>query len=137
MPQFDIASFYPQILYFIGITIGIYILLTKNTLPKLSQNLKINKKIIQIFENFSIKGLKDINLLSHIYKPKEIIKHLIYKESLSIIFLKKEIKTIIIAYISSKNRLNKTGEINEKIKMGKLSAAYLKIMGDTYTKNEI
>jgi hypothetical protein len=103
MPQFDIAAFYPQILYFAGITIGIYLIVTKSTLPKISQNLKINKKIIQIFENFAIKGLKDINLLSHIYKPKEILKHLVYKESLSIIFLKKEIKTIIIAYIASIN----------------------------------
>jgi hypothetical protein len=131
MPQFDIASFYPQIIYFAGITIGIYLIVTKSTLPKISQNLKINKKIIQIFENFAIKGLKDINLLSHIYKPKEIIKHLVYKESLSIIFLKKEIKTIILAYIASINWLNKTYEKNKKIKMLKINRIYLKMVSET------
>jgi hypothetical protein len=131
MPQFDIASFYPQIIYFAGITIGIYLIVTKSTLPKISQNLKINKKIIQIFENFAIKGLKDINLLSHIYKPKEILKHLVYKESLSIIFLKKEIKTIIIAYIASINWLNKTYEKNKKIKMAKINRIYLKMVSET------
>lgn len=137
MPQFDIAAFYPQIIYFAGITIGLYILLTKNTLPKLSQNLKINKKLIQIFESLAIKGSKDINLLSHIYKPEEIIKHLIYKESLSIIFLKKEIRTIIIAYIVSRNWLDTITEKNKKIKMEKLNRIYLRIINETYTRSDI
>lgn len=129
MPQFDIASFYPQIIYLAGISIGIYLIVTKNTLPKISQNLKINKKIIQMLE--SGKGMKDMNILSNIYNPKEMIKQAIYKESLSIIYLKKEIKTIVTAYIASIKWLNKTNEINKKIKMEKINKIYMKMINET------
>lgn len=130
MPQFDIAAFYPQIIYFAGITIGLYVLITKNTLPKLSQNLKINKKLVYVFE--SLAGVsRDINLLSHIYKPEEILKHLIYKESLSIIFLKKKIVCILSAYIVSRNWAYHATESNRKIKMEKLNRTYLRIIGDS------
>jgi hypothetical protein len=81
MPQFDIASFYPQITFFAGIFLILYIFVTKNTLPKISQNLKLNRRIIELYNNFSLKGLKDINLLSHIYKPYSILTYSIYKES--------------------------------------------------------
>jgi hypothetical protein len=95
MPQFDIASFFPQITFFASIFLLFYVFLTKNTLPKIGQNLKLNKKINDFLNIFSLKGLKDINLLSYIYKPKAVLLHRIYRETLCIITLQKYSETII------------------------------------------
>lgn len=134
MPQFDIASFFPQITFFASLFLIFYVFLTKNTLPKIGQNLKLNKKIHEFLNIFSIKGLKDINLLSHIYNPQEILKHRIYKESLCLIALQKYIDKIIITYITALNWLNKTHEKNTKIRILKLNKTYLKILGEIYSK---
>jgi hypothetical protein len=103
MPQFDLASFYPQITFFVGIFLMFYVFLTKNTLPKISQNLKLNKKILELYNNFSIRGLKDVNLLSYIHKPTNILAYLIYKESLCLMFLQQTVKTLTHSYIASIN----------------------------------
>jgi len=103
MPQFDIASFYPQITFFAVIFLLFYVFLTKNILPKISQNLKINKRIGEIYNTFATKRLKDINLLSYIYKPTQILSYLVYKETICLIFLNKFLRIITIAFISSLN----------------------------------
>jgi len=58
--------------------------LTKTILPKISQNLKLNKKLENIFTNFS--NLNDINLLSYIYSPLKNLTHLVSKENFSLAF---------------------------------------------------
>jgi hypothetical protein len=103
MPQFDIASFFPQITFFASLFLLFYVFLTKNTLPKIGQNLKLNKKLNEFFMVFSLKGLKDLNLLSYIYKPQVILLYRVYKESLSIIFLRRHTENIALAYIASLN----------------------------------
>ena len=103
MPQFDIASFFPQITFFASIFLLFYVFLTKNTLPKIGQNLKLNRKLNEFLNVFSLRGLKDINLLSHIYKPQAVLLHRIYKESLCLISLQKYAETITLAYIASLN----------------------------------
>jgi hypothetical protein len=103
MPQFDIASFFPQIIFFASLFLLFYVFVTKNTLPKIGQNLKLNKKINDFYNIFSLKGLKDINLLSYIYKPSSILLHNIYKESLCLISLQKYTDIIITSYIASLN----------------------------------
>ena len=85
MPQFDVTSFFPQISFFAGVFLIFYVFLTKTILPKISQNLKLNKKLEEIFVDFS--NLKDINLLSYIYNPLKNINHLICKENFSLAFM--------------------------------------------------
>lgn len=51
MPQFDIASFFPQIPFFAGIFLLFYTFLTQSFLPKISQNLKLGKKLSDSFGN--------------------------------------------------------------------------------------
>ncbi len=89
MPQFDITSFYPQISFFAGIFLILYVFLAKNILPRISQNLKLGKKISDVYNSFSLARGKDINFLSHIYNPSNILSHSIYKETLCLIFLNK------------------------------------------------
>lgn len=103
MPQFDIASFYPQITCFTVLFLIFYVFLTKSTLPKISQNLKLNKKLDQFYNLFTLKGFKDINLLSHIYKPLNVLSHSIYRESICLIFLQKSIEKITLAHIACLN----------------------------------
>lgn len=101
MPQFDIASFFPQISFFAGIFLIFYIFLTKIILPKIGQNLKLNKKLGENYSDFSSKGLKDMNLLSFIYKPSEILSYLIYRETACLIFLTKFSNILTLSYLSS------------------------------------
>jgi hypothetical protein len=103
MPQFDLASFYPQITFFVGIFLMFYVFITKNTLPKISQNLKLNKKILELYNQFSVKEFKDVNLLSYIHKPSNILSYLIYKESICLLFLQQSAKIITNSYIASLN----------------------------------
>jgi hypothetical protein len=134
MPQFDIASFFPQITFFATLFLLFYVFLTKNTLPKIGQNLKLNKKMNDFLNIFSLKGLKDINLLSHIYKPQNIILHRIYKETLCLITLQKYTETILVTFLASLNWLEKTHEKNTKIRLIKLNRVYFSILNDTYYK---
>ena len=84
MPQFDATSFFPQVIIFAGVFLIFYVFLTKTILPKISQNLKLNKKLENIFTNFS--NLNDINLLSYIYSPLKNLTHLVSKENFSLAF---------------------------------------------------
>lgn len=101
MPQFDIASFYPQIVIFTAIFLIFYIFLTKQILPKLCQNLKLTKKLLNLFGTFATDALKDLNFLSYIYNPSRIVSHLIYKETLSLVFLEKFLQILTLSYLSS------------------------------------
>lgn len=103
MPQFDIASFFPQITFFAGIFLVFYILLTKIVLPKIGQNLKLNKKLGEVYSTFSVRGLKDTNLLSFIYNPSKIVSYLIYRETTCLIFLQKFVSILTVSYVSSLN----------------------------------
>jgi len=103
MPQFDIASFYPQITFFAGIFLMFYVFLCKNILPKVSQNLKLNRRIAEIYNVFAVKGLRDLCLLSHIYQPAKIVSHLVLREVLCLICLGRFIDQITISYMSSLN----------------------------------
>jgi hypothetical protein len=100
MPQFDIVSFFPQILFFAGIFLIFYIFLVKLFLPKISQNLKLNKKLGDVYNTFSINGLKDINLLSFIYNPSKILSYMVYRESGFSISLDKFAKNLTLSYLS-------------------------------------
>lgn len=132
MPQFDIASFYPQITFFTVIFLLLYVFFTKNILPKISQNLKLNKRLAENYNNFAIKRLKDLNLLSYIYKPTQILSHLVYKETLCILFLNQFLNIITLAYISSLNWFLKNQEKDLKIRLFKLNLVYLNVLNDIY-----
>jgi hypothetical protein len=103
MPQFDIASFYPQITFFAVIFLLLYVFLTKSILPKISHNLKINKRIGEVYSLFAVKCLKDINLLSYIYKPTQILSYLVYKETICLVYLNNFCQVITNAFASSLN----------------------------------
>ena len=134
MPQFDIASFYPQITFFAGIFLIFYAFLTRNALPKISQNLKLAKRVEELYNTFAAqaKGLKDINLLSHIYKPSQILSHLIYKETICLIYFSQFLRILTVSYISSINWLLKTHENNGKAKLAPLNKIYLNILNDIW-----
>jgi hypothetical protein len=132
MPQFDIASFFPQITFFATIFLLFYVFLTKNTLPRLSQNLKLNRKLSDFLSTFSMKGLKDLNLTSYIYKPHNILLNRVLKETLSLVTLQKYSETVFITLLSSLNWFEKTHKKNTKIKLVKLHRVYFTILGDTF-----
>jgi hypothetical protein len=134
MPQFDIASLYPQITFPAGIFLIFYAFPTRNALPKISQNLKLAKRVEELYNTFAAqaKGLKDINLLSHIYKPSRILSHLIYKETISLIYFPQSLRISTVSYISSTNWLLETHKKNTKIKLFKLNKIYLNILNDIW-----
>jgi hypothetical protein len=134
MPQFDIVSFFPQVSFFSFIFIVLYIFISKNVLPKLSQNLKLSKRLIELYNNFGLKEFKDVNLLSYIYKPSHIISYLIYKESICLIYLNIFFNLVTKSYVSSLNWLNKTNKSNSKlqVKLLELDRLYLNILQDMY-----
>lgn len=136
MPQFDIASFYPQITFFAVIFLLFYVFLTKNILPKISQNLKLNRRINDIFSNFATKRFKDINVLSYIYNPNKLISFLVIKEIISIIFLQKFLNIIIIAFVSSLNWLIINKAKNSNIRLQKLNILYFHILNDIFSTKQ-
>jgi len=107
-----------------------YVFITKNTLPRISQNLKLNKKILELYNGFFTKEFQDVNLLSYIHKPTNILSYLIYKESLCLIFLQQSARTLTDSYIASLNRLIQTHEKDLKVRFLKLSRTYLRILND-------
>lgn len=107
MPQFDIASFFPQIPFFASIFLLFYTFLTQTFLPKISQNLKLGKKLSDSFGNtlFNPQAplIKDLSFLSYIYNPKFILSFLIFKETLSFISLNKFFSVLNLSFLSSLN----------------------------------
>ncbi len=128
MPQFDIASFYPQITFFAAIFLVLYIYLTKNILPKIGQNAKLYKRIADIYTNFSVKRPN----ISYIYQPKNMTNMLIQKESISLVYLNKAVYTITCAFISSLNWLINTQYTDSKIRLLTLNSQYLNILNDIF-----
>ena len=115
MPQFDIASFFPQITFFAGIFLIFYVFLSKNILPKISQNLKLNKRILDIYNalpafrgHASVSGQSSHNVdglpgLARIYNPSKILAFAVYKETICLIYLRKMVRLLTISYMSSLN----------------------------------
>ena len=103
MPQFDIASFFPQIPFFAGIFLLFYTFLTKTFLPKISQNLKLGKKLD--FSNNLLNPQSSLikDLLNYIYDSKLILSFLIFKETLCFIFLKAFFYVLNFSFFSSLN----------------------------------
>ncbi len=134
MPQFDIASFYPQIIFFAVIFLIFYVFFIKNILPKISQNLKLAKRIEELYNTWvnQAKGIKDINLLSYIYKPTQILSYLIYKEIISLIYFSQYLRILIVTYITSINWLSKTHENNKKVKLYQLNKIYFSVLSDIW-----
>ena len=132
MPQFDIASSYPQITFSAGIFSIFYAFLTRNAPPKISQNLKLAKRVDELYSSFAAqaKGPKDINLLSHIYKPSQILSHLIHKETVFLIYFSQSLRILTVSYISSINWLLKTHEKNTGAGLPKLNKIYPNILND-------
>jgi hypothetical protein len=134
MPQSDIASFHPQITFSAGISLIFYAFLTRNALPKISQNLKLAKRVEESYNAWGTqaKGLKDINLPSHIYKPTQILPHPIHKETIRLIHSPQFLRIPTLPYISSTNRLLKTHENNGGAKLLRLNKIYLGVPSDTW-----
>lgn len=133
MPQFDIASFFPQVSFFTCIFIILYTFLTKNALPKISQNLKLNKRLLEVYNNFGAKEFKDLNLLSYIYNPSQILSYLIYKEAICLIHLNVFYRTLRKSYISSIKWLVETNKSTNQIRLLEFNRTYLKILQDIYS----
>ena len=132
MPQFDIASFFPQVSFFTCIFIILYVFISKSVLPKLSQNLKLSKRLIQVYNNFGAKEFKDVNLLSYIYNPSQIVSYLIYKETICLIHLNIFFKMLTKTYASSINWLIKTNKTNSQVRLLELNRVYLNILESMY-----
>lgn len=133
MPQFDIASFFPQVSFLTCIFIILYTFLTKNALPKISQNLKLNKRLLEVYNNFGAKEFKDLNLLSYIYNPSQILSYLIYKEAICLIHLNVLYRTLRKSYISSIKWLVETNKSTSQIRLLEFNRTYLKIIQDIYS----
>lgn len=134
MPQFDIASFFPQIPVFAGIFLLLYSFLTQTFLPKISQNLKLGKKLSDSFGKSLLKPqmplVKDFNLLSFIYNPKLILSFLVSRDTFCFISLNKSFSVLKLSFFSSLNWL-----FAEKIKTGqerlfKLNVLYIHVAND-------
>nr|BBH42969.1 ATP synthase F0 subunit 8 [Marophrys sp. SRT127] len=136
MPQFDITSFYPQISFFAGIYLILYVFLAKNILPRISQNLKLGKKITEVYNSFSAtvagKGSKDINFLSHIYNPSLILSHSIYKETLCLIYLQKFSRVLTTPFAAACNWRAQVKDHNSRIALLKLNRVYLHTLNEIY-----
>ena len=134
MPQFDITSFYPQISFFAGIYLILYVFLAKNILPRISQNLKLGKKITEVYNSFTLagKGPKDINFLSHIYNPSHILSHSIYKETLCLIYLQKFSRLLTTPFAAACNWRAQIQERSAKVTLLKLNRIYLHTLSDAY-----
>lgn len=131
MPQFDIASFYPQITFFAGIFLMFYVFLTKNTLPKISQNLKLNKRLVELYATIVARTTKDMNLLCYLYKAPNILSHLIYKETTSLMFMKNFLKILTISYIKSTNWLSQTNKTASKIRLFRMNKIYFEVLNNS------
>jgi hypothetical protein len=131
-PQFDIASLHPQTTPSAGIFSTFYAFPTRNTSPKISQNLKLAKRVDELYSSFAAqaKGLKDINLPSHIYKPSQISSHPIYKETIGLIYLSQSLRIPTVTPTPSTNRLLKTHERNIGVRLHNLNKIYLNIPND-------
>jgi hypothetical protein len=75
-----------------------YVFLNKYSLPKMSQNLKLNSKLAEIFNTCA---LKDINLLTHIYKLPRALSYPTYAEALLSIHLQRLLPTLTLSYAQS------------------------------------
>ena len=133
MPQFDIASFYPQITVFAGIFVTFYVFLSKNILPKISQNPKPSKRISETYSLFAIEALKSLNLLSYIYQPSQIPSYLIYKETIRPVSLRNCLRVPTISYIASLNWPRRTRQENSKVRLLELNKTYLRVVNDTHS----
>lgn len=135
MPQFDIASFFPQIPFFASIFLLFYTFLTQTFLPKISQNLKLGKKLSDSFGNtlFNPQAplIKDLSFLSYIYNPKFILSFLIFKETLSFISLNKFFSVLNLSFLSSLNWLDKEFLKTSKLRLFKHNKLYVNVVNDT------
>jgi hypothetical protein len=134
MPQSDIASSHPQITFFAFIFLIFYVFLTKHTLPKISQNLKLARRVEELYNAFAAqaKGLKDINLPSHTYKPSQILSHPAYREAICLIYFSQFLRIPTVSYISSINWPPKTHEKNARAGLAQLNKIYLNIPNDIW-----
>ena len=131
MPQFDIASFYPQTTFFAASFLLFYAFLCKDILPKISQNLKLNKRITSIYNVFST-GQKDIkDLPYYMYIPKvQMQLHGIYREALCLLHLHQFLRILTLSFVSSLNWLVNIQKKNTRIRLIKLSTLYICALSD-------
>lgn len=127
MPQFDIASFYPQITFFVGIFLMFYAYVDKNVLPKTGQNLKLRNKLFEIYTICVGKGFEDVNLLVNIYDPSRVIFYAALAEMVYIVHSLNFIKILTQTYISVHAR---SWRKNSQRSLLRLNVLYLTILAD-------
>jgi Plant ATP synthase F0 len=127
MPQFDIASFYPQITFFAGTFLMFYAYVNKDILPKISQNLKLNRKLSEIYNMCVGKGTGGVSLITYIYGPSRTLSHAIYAETIYIVHLYMFMKTATLSYLSTLAYLNSK---TSQIRLLKFSSLYLTVLAD-------
>ena len=138
MPQFDIASFYPQISFFAGIFLVCYVFLTQRVLPKMSRNLKSSKKITEIYNTFATfqsgpSTTGSIGAIAHIYNPSQILSYLIHTECLYIIYLGAYTSILQNAYATSLNWLI-AARNSTRNRLSVLDRVYLNVLNDIYQR---
>lgn len=102
MPQFDIASFFPQITFFAGIFLMFYVFLARSILPKISKNLKLNSRIANLFiDAYSPRSCLPLDALCRIYKPSRFLRLAVYKETLCLVYTRKMVQLITLSLIAS------------------------------------
>ena len=129
MPQFDIASFYPQISYFAVILLFTHVFLLKGVLPKISRNLKLGGRLMSAYA--VAKGPRDLNMLSYIYNAATIIPSLSHREILSITYSGRFVSVILGAYVGVLNLIMRTREKDFIQGLCVFNKTYITILGDT------
>lgn len=126
MPQFDIASFYPQITFFAGTFLMFYVFLEKHALPKLGQNLKLNRKLSDVYHMCVGKGNGGVSQLAYVYGPTRTLSHAIYAEVICLGWIRILTMTLVHTFVSSLAALRKAPAVSSP----KFSALYLSALGD-------
>jgi hypothetical protein len=129
-PQFDIASFYPQITFFAGTFLMFYAYVDKDILPRVGHNLKLNRKLSDIFNLCVGKGNGGVSLLTYIYGPSRTLSHAISAEFICLSLVSAPTSTIVITYVSALARLHKGHPVSSP----KSSVLYLSALGDVLSK---
>ena len=129
MPQFDIASFYPQITFFAGTFLMFYAFVNKDILPRVGHNLKLNRKLSDIFNLCVGKGNGGVSLLTYIYGPSRTLSHAIYAEIICLALVRSLTSSVAVVYAAALARLAVLNK-GYVVSSPKFSALYLSALGD-------
>ena len=130
MPQFDIASFYPQITFFAGTFLMFYAYVNKDVLPMLGQGLKMNRKLVEMFASCAGQRPGDIGLLSYIYIPSRRPQlQVTFAEIIYLIHSCAFAKALTLSYVAALRGLKAA---DSRARLLKFSTLYLIVLAGVF-----